>query len=202
MWREIQTTEDAQSFLLICEQSDPTIYPVSTIKNALEYKSAQLLESNAAADVEHWLYEDGAARAALKLIKHTHSDPSVGRIVTCCQVGFDDDLFTSWKIAFPILLDQSRARFDAWGVKNFIGIAPRTKNGECLAYFTDSMMWEKTHAALHEDGMSYRFQFTRDEKIKPADETKHKAYFETAIVPDALPASVKDDITAVSKTDL
>lgn len=193
MWRQVKTLDDAAQFHLIMEQTDSDIYRYTTIKGRLDSQAATLLEALAdeAQPMQAWVFEEKTSLAALRISKRQNIETGEwkGRIVTFCAVGFDADLYTNWKIAFPIINQMTRDLFDAWGVKDYFGDTPRTKNGEMLAYFASAFCWESTEAALSNDDQAYRIKMSRDEKIKPVDEEAHAKAKAAIVVPDTVPAA-------------
>lgn len=182
MWRQALTTQDAADFMAIRTVSDPDAYmDMSKIKGAIARHSQTWAIRFAGPDEEAWIYEDGAAHAALHIIR---AAAGIGHIRAFAAYGFDADLMKNWRAAYKILMDKARQVFDGSGVKEFSGRIPRTRVGECIAYFGDATMWEKTSKSI-EKLHSYKFEFNRKD-VKPVDEAVYPEYFVSDITPDAL----------------
>lgn len=186
MWRKAETIEDAVLILQIAEASDKVSYNTSGIKGAIEYKSQELFTLFSDTNEQFWIYEDGEGKGALRLNKRVKPNGiETGRICNFVASGFDPDLFTNWQIAFPILMTKVREVYDEWKITDYMGIIPRTKTGECLAYFCDILCWDSEPVGYMPDMQGFKVDFNRAPEKKPINESTWEPLAESLILPDA-----------------
>lgn len=171
MWRKAITTEDASLILDINRQNDQYVYDLTNIKGAIDYRITDLVNNKFNdKSKQYWIYEEKENKAVIVMFKNNNG---IGHIENFCAIGFNVDLYSRWKIAFPILVDKVREIADTWGLTHYYAISPRTRNGECQAYFAQIYLWEAT-VTLSEDQQSWLITVKREQEKIPVDESQYK----------------------------
>lgn len=187
MWREASNEQDALLIIEVAELCEPKYYGVTGTKGALEHKKQSLLSDFNSEQAKYWIYEDGQKRGVIKASKRPNE---IGRIEKFIANGFGDDIYSNYKVAFPILMDKVREVMDEWGVSHYYALTPRTINGECLIYFAQAYLWE-AEITMMPDGMGWKTEVYRDKSKAPQNEKSYPVIKVPTIDADAVPKDEK-----------
>lgn len=190
-WRAVQTLDDCLLFSDILEQADNDLwYRVSRNKGQREHDANFMLTNQVPReDYSQAIYEDGDKKCAFQY----SVEGSIGRIRSAVGIGFDQDLFTNCRGAVAVLAEKIRSEMDTKKINRFYSISPRTKYGECMAYWADLLLKEATVTILND--ISWKLDFDRSQKaIDETDFTKIRKQ-KTDVNPDLKPINFNPNVS-------